>query len=195
MQESLTADTSCVWAVAPHCLPCMCELWGVWQILVFWMHSSVDVHGGSAITSEVLSVPNRARQGGSTYSPAFLQSGVSPQSQRLTGTMQGAFPVGKNLGRERQKGGVGAGGSLGLSSTPAKVRYALHWRAVVPGCVLYQMFSVGRGSSMLILLAPGRHFASNAEKSALNLARQPRMEGSAPLSLSLSGEAWIRLPG
>lgn len=71
----------------------------------------------------------------------------------------------------------------------SKVKYALHWQAVVPGSVPCQMFSVGWGSSILILLAPEGLFANNEEKSALNLAEQPRIEGSAPLSPSLGGEA------
>lgn len=104
-------------------------------------------------------------------SPAFPRSGVSPQSQRLAARMPSLWA--KTWAGKGKRVGAGAGGSLDLSGTPAKVRYALHWRAVVPGCVPCQMFSVGRGSSMLILLAPERLFASNAEKSALNLAGSP----------------------
>lgn len=49
---------------------------------------------------------------------------------------------------------------------------------------------------MLILLAPKRPFASNTEKSTLNLAGQARMEGSAPLSIpgwrGLDQIAWMK---
>lgn len=185
---SLTTDTSSVWAVALPCPPCTCELWGVRQILIFWIESSIDVCGGM---SETLSVLHRARQEGGTCSPAFPWSGIRPRSHHLTARVPS--PWAKAWAGKGKRVGVGAGGSLGLSSTPVKVRYSLRWRAVVPGYVPCQIFSVGQGSSMLILLAPERLFASDAEQSALNLAGQPRMEGSAPLSLS--GEAWIGLPG
>lgn len=80
----------------------------------------------------------------------------------------GAFPMGKNLGRERQTCRCRSrwvSGSFKHSSA-GQVPSAL-----MPACVSCQMFPVGQGSTCCwLLLAAERLFASNAEKSAQNLA-------------------------
>lgn len=102
-----------------------------------------------------------------------------------------SFPMARSWEEEDKGGAVGTDGFLGLQSTPARVGYALCWQAVEPGYVPSQVLHVDQGSNMQVLLASDRPSGSKADKSTLNLSRQPRMEGS-PL---LSGEAWTKLPG
>lgn len=121
----------------------------------------------------------------------YFQGAFCPELCQ-TGRRWMLSPWARSWEEEDKGGGVGTDGSLGLKSTPTRVRYALCWQAVGPVYVPSQMFHVDQGSNMQVLLATDRLFANKAEKSTLNLSKQPRMKGSAPLSPLLSGEAWIR---